>query len=374
MKIKDFGVEIWMNLYENNCTYNLAETCVESLTLDELLDMSGKKEEILQELLDMQLNYGDIEGSEALRKHILKLYNTIEDIERVTITHGAIGGNALSIFTLVEPGDHVISVLPTYQQHYSIPEAYGADVDILQLKPEDNFLPSLDELRRLVRPETKLICINNPNNPTGSLMDEAYLKEIVEIAKSCDAYILCDEVYRGLNHDGDYYTTSIVDLYDKGVATSSMSKTYSLAGLRLGWVVGPENFVEEVNRRRDYNTISCGKIDDRLAVVAMENREKILTRNRAIIHKNIGLLDGWIAKEPKLSYIRPKAGTTAFIKYDLDMSSEDFCVKLLEEKGVMLVPGAALHMEGYLRIGYAYSPKVFKIGLEKISEFLAEQG
>lgn len=372
MKIKDFGVEIWMNLYENNCEYNLAETCVESLTLKELLEMSGKEDEIMSELLDMQLNYGDIEGSEALRNHITKLYSTIDDIEKITITHGAIGGNALSIFTLVEPGDHVISVLPTYQQHYSIPEAYGANVDILQLRPEDNFLPSLETLREMVKPETKLICINNPNNPTGSLMDEAYLKQIVEIARSCDAYILCDEVYRGLNHDGDYYTTSIVDLYEKGVATSSMSKTYSLAGLRLGWVVGPKDFIEEVNRRRDYNTISVGKIDDRLAVVAMENREKILTRNREIIHKNIGLLDQWVQAESKLSYIRPKAGTTAFIKYDLPMTSEEFCVKLLEDKGVMLVPGAALHMEGYLRLGYAYSPSVFKIGLEKISEFIKE--
>ena len=372
MKIKDFGVEIWMNLYENNCEYNLAETCVESLTLKELLEMSGQKETIMKELLNMQLNYGDIEGSEVLRNHICKLYSTVDDIHKVTITHGAIGGNALSIFTLVEPGDHVISVLPTYQQHYSIPEAYGANVDILQLKPENDFLPSLDELRSLVKPETKLICINNPNNPTGSLMDEAYLKQIVEIAKSCDAYILCDEVYRGLNHDGDYYTTSIVDLYDKGVATSSMSKTYSLAGLRLGWVVGPHDFIEEVNRRRDYNTISVGKINDRLAIVAMENREKILTRNREIIHKNNGLLDQWVQDEPKLSYVRPKAGTTAFIKYDLPMTSEEFCIKLLEEKGVMLVPGAALHMEGYLRLGYAYSPSVFKIGLEKISEFIKE--
>jgi aspartate/methionine/tyrosine aminotransferase len=372
MKIKDFGVEIWMNLYENNCQYNLAETCVESLTLNELLELSGRKESILKDLLEMQLNYGDIEGSEDLRTHLLDLYQTVEDIERITITHGAIGGNALSIFTLVEPGDHVISVLPTYQQHYSIPEAYGADVDILQLRPENNFLPSLDELKGLVRPETKLICINNPNNPTGALMDEDHLKAIVKIAKSCDAYILCDEVYRGLNHDGDYYTTSIVDLYDKGVATSSMSKTYSLAGLRLGWVVGPHDFIEAVNRRRDYNTISCGKIDDRLAVVAMENREKILVRNRAIIHRNIGLLDAWVAREPKLSYVKPKAGTTAFVKYDFDMPSEDFCKRLLEEKGVMLVPGTALHMEGYLRIGYAYSPKVFKLGLEKISEFLAE--
>ncbi len=372
MKIKDFGVEIWMNLYENNCAYNLAETCVESLTLKELLELSGKKEEILEELLEMQLNYGDIEGSEALRHHICKLYSTIDDIHRVTITHGAIGGNALSIFTLVEPGDHVISVLPTYQQHYSIPEAYGADVSILQLRPEDDFLPSVETLKRMIKPETKLICINNPNNPTGSLMDEAYLKKIVEIARSCDAYILCDEVYRGLNHEGEYYTTSIVDLYEKGVATSSMSKTYSLAGLRLGWVVGPLEFIEKVNRRRDYNTISVGKIDDRLAVVAMENKEKILKRNRAIIHKNISLLDEWIANEAKLSYIRPRAGTTAFIKYDLPMTSEEFCIKLLEQKGVMLVPGTAMHMEGYIRIGYAYSPKIFKIGLEKISEFIRD--
>lgn len=372
MKIKDFGVEIWMNLYENHCKYNLAETCVESLKLNELLEMSGKKEEIIDELLEMQLNYGDIEGSPELRGHLLKLYSSIKDIEQITITHGAIGGNALAIFTLVEPGDHVISVLPTYQQHYSIPEAYGAEVEILQLKAENNFLPSLEDLREMVRPETKLICINNPNNPTGSLMDEAYLKEIVEIAKSCDAYILCDEVYRGLNHDGDYYTTSIVDLYNKGVATSSMSKTYSLAGLRLGWIAGPLDFIEKVNRRRDYNTISVGKIDDRLALVAMENREKILERNRKIIHSNIGLLDEWIMHEEKLTYIRPKAGTTAFIKYDADISSEEFCIKLLEEKGVMLVPGSALHMEGYLRIGYAYSPKIFKEGLEKISEFLKE--
>jgi aspartate/methionine/tyrosine aminotransferase len=372
MKIKDFGVEIWMNLYENNCEYNLAETCVESLTLNELLEISGKKDEIIKELLDMQLSYGDIEGSNALRSHISKLYTTIDDIDRITISHGAIGGNDLAIFTLVEPGDHVISVLPTYQQHYSIPEAYGADVDILKLKAENNFLPSLEELKSLVREDTKLICINNPNNPTGSLMDEEYLKAIVEIAKSCDAYILCDEVYRGLNHEGDYFTSSIVDLYDEGVATSSMSKTFSLAGLRLGWVVGPKDFIEAVNRRRDYNTISCGRIDDRLAVVAMENKEKILIRNRNIIHKNIGLLDQWVNSEPKLSYVKPKAGTTAFVKYDVDMPSEEFCKKLLEEKGVMLVPGTAMHMEGYLRIGYAYSPKIFKTGLEKISEFLAE--
>ncbi len=371
MKIKDFGVEIWMNLYENNCEYNLAETCVESLTVEELLDISGNKQEIIDEILAMQLNYGDIEGSTRLRKGITGLYKNI-DIENITITHGAIGANALTIFALVEPGDRVISVLPTYQQHYSIPEAFGADVKILQLKSENNFLPDLDELRSYINDKTKLICINNPNNPTGALMDEEFLKEIVEIAKSCGAYVLCDEAYRGLSHEEESFTTSIADLYEKGISTASMSKTFSLAGLRLGWVAGPKDFIEDVNRRRDYNTISCGKIDDRLAAIAIENKETILKRNLKIVRNNIEILDKWVANEPLISYVRPKAGTTAFLKYDIDMLSEEFCVKLLEEKGVMLVPGKALDMEGYVRMGYAYSPKVIEAGLEKISEFLRE--
>ena len=132
MKIRDFGVEIWMNRYENHCELNLAETCVESLTVEELLDMAGKKDTILAELLPMKLTYGAIEGSERLRRLIAAMYDK-QAMENVVVTHGAIGANALVHETLVEPGDRVISVLPTYQQHYSIPESYGADVQILKL-------------------------------------------------------------------------------------------------------------------------------------------------------------------------------------------------------------------------------------------------
>lgn len=371
MKIKDFGVEIWMNLYENNCTYNLAETCVESLTVDELLECSGEKDQIVKEIIDMQLNYGDIEGSERLRKGICTLYDNMS-IENITITHGAAGANDLSIFSIVEKGDNVVSVLPTYQQHYSIPEALGVEVRILQLKEENNFLPDIGELKKIVDKNTKLICINNPNNPSGALMDEELLKKIVEVAKINDSYILCDEAYRGLNHEGDYFEKSIVDLYDRGIGTSSMSKTFSLAGIRIGWVAANEEVIELVNRRRDYNIISCGKIDDRLATVAIENKEKILKRNHEIVRSNIKILDEWIENEPLISYVKPKAGTTAFLKYDLDIPSEEFCKDLLEKKGVMLVPGIALDMEGYLRIGYAYSPSNLKVGLGKFSEYLKE--
>jgi len=371
MKIKEFGVEVWMNEYENHCIHNLAETCVESLTLEQLLEIAGKKETILDELLPIKLAYGAIEGSDRLRDQVSTLYSK-QSRENVLISHGAIGANALVHSTLVSPGDRVISVLPTYQQHYSIPESFGADVQILKLREENAFLPDLNELKDLANKNTSLIAINNPNNPTGSLMDEQFLEKIVDIARACDAYLLCDEVYRGIDQDGNGFTTSVADLYEKGISTGSMSKSFSLAGLRLGWIVGPADFLQEVSIHRDYTTISVGVIDDYLSAIALENRDAILARSRQMTRANLAMLDEWVSKEPLISYIKPKSATVALLKYDLGISSRDFCVKLLESKGVMLTPGSVMDMEGYLRIGFANSTQSMKIGLEKLSEFLAE--
>jgi aspartate/methionine/tyrosine aminotransferase len=371
MKIKEFGVEIWMNAYETKCKYNLAETCVESITIEQLLEFAGKKDSILCELLPMKMTYGAIEGSDRLRWLVSELYDK-QSPQNVIITHGAIGANALVHETLVEPGDHVISVGPTYQQHYSIPESYGADVSILRLREENAFLPVLEELRGMVRKNTKLIALNNPNNPTGALMDRALLEEIVEVARSVDAWLLCDEVYRGVDQEGNGYTVSIADLYEKGISTASMSKAYSLAGLRLGWIVGPIELIHAVSIHRDYNTISVGMLDDHFACIALENRDRILARNHAITRTNLQILDAWVADEPKVSYVKPKSGTTALLKIAVDMSSRDFCVRLLDAKGVMFTPGSALDIEGYVRIGYANNSEVLKEGLAKVSEFLRE--
>jgi len=372
MKIRDFGVEIWMNRYENHCELNLAETCVESLTVAELLDMAGKRDDILAELLPMKLTYGAIEGSERLRGLIAGMYEE-QASDNVVVTHGAIGANALVHETLVEPGDRVISVLPTYQQHYSIPESFGADVQILKLAEEHGFLPDLAELRRLATPGTRLICLNNPNNPTGSLMDRAFLLEVVEIARACGAWILCDEVYRGTDQHGNGITASIADLYEKGISTGSMSKTYSLAGLRLGWIVGPKDLLHAVSIHRDYNTISVGMLDDHFAAIALENRDKILARSHAITRTNLAILAEWVDGEPLISWVKPKSGTTALLKYDLPITSEAFCIRLLERTGVMLTPGIAMDMEGYLRIGYTNGEDVLRAGLQRISAFLAEE-
>ena len=369
MKIDDFGVEIWMNRYETTCQFNLAETCVESLTIAELLAITGKTDSILGELMQMKMTYGAIEGSDRLRECVASLYAK-QNNSNVVVTHGAIGANALVYETLVEPGDRVVCVLPTYQQHYSIPQSFGADTHILKLREENGFLPDLAELERLVARGTKLIAFTNPNNPTGALMDRAFLEKVVAIARRAGAWILCDEVYRGIDQDGDGFTASIADLYDKGISTGSMSKAYSLAGLRLGWIVAPSDFIHAVSTHRDYSTISVGMIDDHLAAIALENRDTILARSRRIVTENLATLDAWVNAEPHMSYVKPKSGTTALLKYDFDIPSEKFCTDLLGQTGVMLVPGAAFGMEGYVRVGYANGSEILKEGLRRLSVFL----
>ena len=311
--------------------------------------------------------------SRALRRCACGLYETVRP-ENTTITHGAIGANDLVINALVEPGDTVISVLPTYQQLYSIPESLGAKVKICRLREENGFLPDLAELKSLVDGKTKLICINNPNNPTGALMDGALLRSVAEIAAGCGAWVLCDEAYRGLNHTqyGENFAPAMADLYEKGVSVGSFSKTFSLAGLRLGWVAAPVELIECINRRRDYNTISCGKIDDYLAALAIRSREALLRRNLKIVADNAAVLDAWVNSEPRISYVKPKAGTTAFLKYDAPVDSVTFCKRLLKETGVMLLPGAAMDMEGWLRIGYCFAEDTTALreGLSLVSKFL----
>lgn len=373
MQIKPFGVEMWMNEFETKCELNLAETCVDSITLGELLDMAGKRASVLEELLPMRLGYGDIEGSPRLRDVIASLYAK-QARENVLVCHGTIGANALVHQALVSRGDHVIAVVPTYQQHYSIPESLGAEVELLWLREEHGYLPDLAALEAMLRPTTKLIAINNPNNPTGALMDRAMLSEIAALGRSVGAWILCDEVYRGTDQTGDGYSASMADLYERGISTAGMSKAYSLAGLRLGWIVAPKPVLEAAMIHRDYNTISVGCIDDYLAALALEHRDKILARAHRITRDNLAILAQWMEQEPRMHWVKPKSGTTALLKYDLPMSSRDFCLALLDEEGVMLCPGSAFDLEGTVRMGYACGTEVLQQGLARMSRFVARKG
>ncbi|MFJ9197105.1 aminotransferase [Streptomyces flaveolus] len=369
MKIRPFAVEQWMNDYEKTCRYNLAETCVRSLTTGELLGLSGRREQVLAELDATPLTYGPIPGSPRLRGLVAGLY-TNQDPDNILITHGAVGANALVHATLVDPGDHVVAVVPTYQQHFSIPDSYGARVDLLTLREENGWLPDLDELDHLVTPDTKLIAVNNPNNPTGALIDEAGLSRIAKTADQVGAWVLCDEVYRGVDQDGDGFTASIADLYERGISTGSMSKPFSLAGLRLGWIVGPTTLLRAVATHRDYTTISVGRVDDLLACVALENKDAVLARSHHITRTNLAILNEWVSSRNDITYVKPASGTTALLRYHAPIGSYEFCTRLLQETGVMFTPGAAFDIEHTVRIGFADDTETLRTGLKLVGQFL----
>jgi aspartate/methionine/tyrosine aminotransferase len=368
MKIREFGVEIWMNAHENDAKFNLAETCVESITIAELLTLAGKNDTALSDLLPMRMGYGAIEGSDRLKAAICGLYDR-QAAENVIVTHGTIGANHLVHTALVGPGDVVVSVVPTYQQHYSIPEACGAEVRLVWLKPENGFLPDLTELAEAAK-GAKLIALTNPNNPTGALIDRVGLLAIAEIARAEGAWVLCDEVYRGTDQQGEGFTPAMCDLYERGISTCGMSKAFSLAGLRLGWVAAPPEVIHAVSIHRDYTTISVGRLDDHFAALALEHADRVLERSRRITRQNLQILDDWIATQPRLRYVKPKSGTTALLRHDLPVTSADLCQRLQAETGVMLLPGSALDMEGWLRIGYACETEVLRQGLARFGDWL----
>lgn len=369
MNIKPFAVEEWMNEYETGARYNIAETCVDSVSLDELFALTGEsKDEFLSKFCATRLTYGDIWGSDALREGVCRLYRTVRPDE-VVLTHGAAGANHHVFCSLISAGDRVVSIMPTYQQLYSIPEAIGADIAIMHLKQENHYLPDLDELKALVTPGTKMVCINNPNNPTGALMSRELLEQIIEIARGVDAYVLCDEVYRHLTQ-ADGWCESVADLYEKGISVSSMSKVFSLAGIRMGWIATHDKAaVKAFLSHRDYNLISCGMFDDAVASLALRHSDEMIRRNQAIVRENLAILDEWVQAHPHFYYTKPQAGTTALVYYDYDIPSYEFCERLYHETGSFVTPGECFEQPHSMRIGYACDAQTLKDGLAALADF-----
>lgn len=199
-------------------------------------------------------------------------------------------------------------------------------------------------------------------------MDDEYLQELVAIAQSCGAYILADEVYRPFTTKN---VSSIIDLYDKGISVNSLSKTFSLPGIRVGWVAACDEVTAILRDCRDYTMICAGVFDDMVASLALEHKEAILARNRQIIRENLAILDQWVASESKASYIRPAEVPTAFIKLAVTVPIEDFCLGLLKKHGVLLVPGNRFDRENYVRLGYACHQRTLQVGLALLSDYLA---
>lgn len=367
MKIDLFDNEAWMTKYETNYRYNLAETCVASMSVNDLLEFVENKEEVINNLLNVKLDYGPITGSSKLRSGIAKLYQT-GDEDNIAISHGCINANEMVLISLLQAGDHLITITPTYQQLYSFPESFGVETTLVPLDEANDWLPKLSDFEKAIKDNTKIICLVNPNNPTSTKFSKEFLEGLIVIAKKHHLYILCDEVYQGLGED----EVSISDLYDLGISTSSLSKITSFAGLRLGWIKANHEIIKLINDRRDYHIISTGYLNDYLGSLVIENYDKILKRSRDIINTNRQILIDWLAGEPFIDCVVPEVGTIAFLKYDLPIKSKDLCIKLQQDTGVFMVPGACFNQEYHLRFGFANNSEEIKAGLQLFSKWLKE--
>lgn len=368
MNIKTIGVEDWLNVWEKSATYDIAQSTISSMATEEILQLDNESGASFYEQLNKEkMNYGWIEGSPDFKTEVAKLYTSV-DPDNILQTNGATGANLVALLTLVEPGDHVIAEYPTYQPLYEIPRTLGAEVEYWHIRQENGWAPDIEELKALIRPDTKLICINNASNPLGTVLDAETLREIVEIARSAGAYILSDEVYLPL-HDTESFV-SMADLYENAVVTNSLSKTYSVPGIRVGWTVSNAELAERFRVYRDYTMICGGVFNDAMAVHVLRNRDKILERNRVIIDRNLAITQAWVDEEPRVSWVPPKGVSTSYIQLDIPVDDESFCIDLLHDQGVLLVPGSRFELPRGARLGYCASEPVLREGLKRLSQKL----
>jgi aspartate/methionine/tyrosine aminotransferase len=318
----------------------------------------------LDDLLDLRLGYSEARGTLELRSLLAETYQDCTP-ENILVTTGAIEANFLLFNVLLEAGDHVIAPYPAYQQLYSVPRALGCDVDLWRIRPETGFRYDVTDLERLIRPQTRLIVLNSPHNPTGAMLSAADAERVYELAAAVDAYVLSDEAYRWLEiPGGEALMPPVYNLGPFGLSVGTLSKPFGLPGLRIGWIAAPAELVARCWSMRDYVSLSPGKLNDALAVLALRHRQDIFERNAAIISANLAAANAWVAQHSDtLSWKPPRGGLLALLHYNLDIPSLDLANKLAEEYSVMLAPGSAFGYEYHLRIGIGQDPAVFRAGL-----------
>lgn len=369
MNVEQFEMERFQSTWENLVRFNLAESGVHPVPLADLISDTTDRDEFLA----LRLGYSQANGTPELRRAIASLYPGATE-ENVLATTGTAEANFLASWVLTEPGDEVIVMVPNYQQIWGLVRSFGAQVQPLNLIEELNWAPELDELDNMVSTRTKLICVCNPNNPTGAVMTEEEMNRVVTTARRVGAWVLADEVYRGAELDRQM-TPSFWGRYEKLIVTCGLSKAYGLPGLRIGWMVSSPEFVGSAWAYHDYTTIGPTPMSDLLARVALrpERREWLLERTRSILNANFPIIREWIDSHGgTFSLIEPRAGAIAYMRYDLNIESSELVERLRRDKSVLVCSGAHFLMKNYLRIGFGEKPDYLRSGLELISSFVSE--
>ncbi len=377
MRIEPFEMERWQSTWEHKVAYNLSESGVHPLSLEELLELPGGDGGLVPAaLLDLRLGYAQGNGAEVLRERIALLYPGA-DLDNVLVTHGGAEANFLTTLRLLEPGNEVVMMLPNYMQTHGLVRGWGASVRGWPLRRELDWRPDPGELDKLVNKKTRLIIITNPNNPTGRVLGEEYLDAVARAADRVGAWVLSDEIYRGAERDGQP-TPSMWGRCERLVITSGLSKAYGLPGLRIGWAASPDKeMVHALWTYHDYSTICPSPITETLAIHALEpeRRRRILERTRAILNRNLPLLREWVDTQAGLfDYIPSDAGAILWVKYALEVNSSELAERARADESTLIVPGDQFGMDHYLRLGYGPEPEYLVEGLTRLKRVLKRLG
>lgn len=352
MKIPPFKLEEFWKKYEFTAPHLLCCSDAESWKLSEILKLASPETKKLWDQLT--LCYTETSGLPLLREEIAKTYTSVSSNQIVTFA-GAEEGIYCAMRTIVDQGDHVIVIQPCYQSLDTLPRYFGADITTIHLEFEKQWKLSLDDLKKAFRPNTKLLVLNYPHNPTGTLLDKEVFEGAIKLARKCGAYIFSDEVYRYLEVDESKRLPSIVDAYEKGISLNVMTKTFGLAGLRIGWLASrDQNFMHEVLSYKLYTSICNSAVSEILAVIALQSKESILQKNRAVMLQNLHILEQFMQRNrSRLAWVPPQSGMMALLQLKLPIPIEKFAEDLVQKTGVLIMPGTVYDLPGnFFRIGF----------------------
>ena len=348
VELTPFRIERWYERYEFTTELMLSSSDCESLSVGELLELEPDARE---RLASMRLGYTEVPGSAELRTAIAALYTWVQPVDVVALAAAEEGIFAVE-HAVLRPGDHAVVETPCYESALAVARSTGADVDAWRRSYSDGWAHDLDELERLLRPDTKLVYVNTPHNPTGTSMPRDVLDRVVELCAERGAVLFCDEVYRELEHDPEGRLPAGCDLYERAVSLGSVSKSYGLPGLRTGWVACRDRALRDaIVAVKLYTTICSSAPSELLAALALRHREGLVERNRSLVLGNLTLADAFVERHGgRVDWVRPTASPVGFPRLRVD-DTQAFCERLAAEADLLLHPGEVYDEPGHVRFG-----------------------
>lgn len=351
MRIEPFKLERYFAKYEFSAKYMLSSSDCDGFTLKEILDLATHEEIKLWD--NLQLGYTESQGLPILREEIAKLYSSINADDLMVLTPEE--GIFTALNSILSENDHVICVAPSYQSLHQVVRSIGCDITFWNPTEEKDWHFNPGDIEKEIRSTTRMIIINFPHNPTGYLPSIVDYLKVVEIAKRNNLFLFSDEMYRYLEHDSSLRLPSAADLYDNAVSLSGMSKTFGLAGLRIGWLsTKNRNLLQAMIAFKDYTTICNSAPSELLAFIALRHKNVLIDFNLKKIKHNLQLIEDFVSKHNRiLSWKKPNAGTISFARLNIEQSAYDFCEKTVKDTGIMIVPSEMFdYGQKHIRLGF----------------------